>query len=211
MDNILIKRLTDDSDFSSFFGEIIWNVLPPLSRLAAYICLRYHVQAMLTIPEWHGSNASGFYDLLRNIRIVTDEDDATGQLSLIMQVFLDPQSSHGEIESGLTSVLPYAPISQIGTIWLVESIHLEKQGLTFGREYQSEGDINYLEQPFVKAFQRLGFTLANNTDDKFSDPNDCDMYLKETSSAITVDEVLQTFLTFKPGAKTSPLRPIFFS
>jgi hypothetical protein len=88
MDNVELAGL--NTSFALQLIESLVGDIEPISRLAAYLCLKYHIQAMIK-PTWGDSRPVGFYDMLRNIFIVTDENDADGLMTLELRVFLPAQ------------------------------------------------------------------------------------------------------------------------
>lgn len=187
-----------NQSFESIFVDVLLTELGPINRLVSYLCLRYHVQAAIQ-PSWTDKDPKGFFDLLRNIKIVTDENDLEGLVSMEFRARL-PWSDEEMLRKPYWSLVSDIPFEQLGTIWLVESLHLNLQ-----REQIEQHDIKNedtkeidFNDPFLKSFTEIGF--YPRPEPLFYDTEFI------TDKHISVDILIQNFLQNKPGAKRSPLK-----
>ena len=191
MDNLQLAHLNEPLEL--ILVEPLAHDIEPIARLAAYLCLRYHVQASIKAGWGDDRRPSGFFDLLRNIFIVTDEDDGNGILALELRVFI-PQDV--QFPSNGSFPIPEIALEKIGSEWFVEKaeLHMQTQWNHF-HEVTYNTDIDF-DDPLLNAFKGIGFNYELNSGWINLIPDD---------HTISVDIAVETFLAYKPGAKRSPL------
>jgi hypothetical protein len=169
--------------------------LEPLTRLAAYLCLRYKVQTRIDVTWMGQERPRGFFDLFRNIQIITNEDDFQGLVSMTLRVH-PPLSDSAYAKEYGTFEIPDVSFEKLGELWLVEIIRIEMQHEQgWDANNTQETDFNH---PLLKSLERLGLKI-------FTDEDTNDLLFRPTKRQITVDEIMKVFLREKPGAKSFPL------
>ena len=191
----MIEDIGLNNSFELILIEDLNDDIKPISRLAAYLCLRYHIQAMVK-PTWGDTRPVGFYDLLRNIFIVTDENDSSGLMTLELRVYLAPPTDR-RLRMGKMLPIPEVPLEEVGAAWYVERaiIGMQMEQLLYHDEVNYNTDIDW-EHPFIKAFEQIGLHVNPNADPVEMIPGNL---------PVTIDSAVQTFLAHKPGAKRNPL------
>jgi len=172
--------------------------ISPITRLAAYLCLRYTVQARIDVGWKMQERHRGFFDLFRNIKVITNEDDLQGLVSMTLRVHPPLSNSSYIKESGKFEIPEASEVSfeKVGELWLVEIVQIEMQHEQgWDANNKEETDLNH---PLLKSLEQLGLKL-------FTDEYESGLLFKPTKRQINVDEVMKVFLREKPGAKSFPL------
>ncbi len=184
-----------NNGFEYIFLEDLRTDIAPINRLVAYLCLRYKVQARIEVT-WMGSNRPrGFFDMFRNIKIITDEDDFQGLVSMTICVHPPLAEDKEARELGIFPI-PEVPFEEVGKLWFIEVAQIDMQrekSLNF-----SEAEEIDLSHPLIKSFANIGLKL-------FKDEETSGLAFKPAGKSVTVDEIMETFLNEKPGAKSSPI------
>jgi hypothetical protein len=184
-----------NNGFEYILIEDMRTDISPINRLVAYLCLRYKIQARIEIT-WMGSDRpQGFFDMFRNIKIITAEDDFQGLVSMTIRVHPPLAEDKETRELGIFPI-PEVSFEEVGKLWFVEIAKIEMQHEKFLNF--SERDEIDLNHPLLKSFARIGLKL-------FRDEDASSLIFKPAGKPVTVDEIMQSFLTEKPGAKSYPI------
>ena len=181
--------------FEYILSDGLHSDIQPITRLAAYLGLRYKVQALIQIGWFDGDRPIGFFDLMRNIRVITHENDLRGLIAMTMRVFL-PLSDNELTRSDQIFAITQAPFEEVGALWFIELILLDVQNEQRAHLTTQSGiDFGH---PLISSFNRLGLECIEGSDLG-------DVEFRPIKTPITVDEVMKTFIAKKPGAKSSSI------
>lgn len=169
--------------------------IEPITRLAAYLCLRYKVQALIDIGWRSSARPIGFFDLLRNIRVITNEDDFQGIITMTMRIRPSTFDKKFTLSNPSPSIEDI-PFDQIGAFWFIEfvliNIQNEQRTILSSKTYEND-----FSHPLINSFKRIGL--------EYTDSEYGDFEFRPVKTPVTVDEVIKAFITEKPGAKSSSI------